>query len=74
MTGMFSHQTRSHRGPGRQAIARRNQGMRRDLSIFAEAIAEGSSLAEAGRAIGVSGQRSSQLFAKMRRDLGWQAQ
>ena len=72
-TGLFSH--RGHnQGSTIFHAQRRNQEMRRDLSTFAEAIAEGATLADAGRQIGVSGQRASQLFAKMRRDLGWQAQ
>lgn len=70
-TGLFSN--RKH-AQGLNFRTRRNQHRRRDLAPFAEAIANGATLAEAGRNIGVSGQRASQLFAKMRRDLGWQAQ
>jgi len=41
---------------------------------LAELVSEGYSVAAAGRTIGVSQQRSSQLWAQVRDELGWQAQ
>ena len=50
---------------------RRRGARQRDL--LAELVAEGYSLGAAGRAIGVSQQRASQLFAQIRAGLGEQA-
>lgn len=78
MTGLFIHQTRSHRGPGRQAIAaRKKRGPALDmakLNAFADALAEHGTVAGASRAVGVCAQRGSQMLARIREGLGWQAQ
>lgn len=77
MTGMFANLTRSHRGPGRQAIAaRKKRGPERDLEkldAFAEALAETGTVAAASREVGICAQRGSQLLARIREGLGWQA-
>ena len=78
MTGLFANLTRSHRGPGRQAIAaRKKRGPARDtarLDAFADARAETGSVAAAAATVGVCHQRGSQLLARLREGLGWQAQ
>ncbi|OHT19929.1 hypothetical protein [Edaphosphingomonas haloaromaticamans] len=71
---LFAHHGRNTRiGARGRSIAVREIG-RRKISVFADAVAEGSSLAAAGRLIGVNQQRSSAIFAQIRRDLGWQTQ
>jgi hypothetical protein len=78
-TGLFSHRTT---GPGRNFLnarraaqtAKRNAHLRRDIGPFAEAIDDGATLKDAGKVIGVNHQRASQLFRRMREELGWQAQ
>lgn len=75
MTGLFANQTRSHRGPGRQAIAgRRNRSFdRAKLDAFAEALAETGTVTAAARIVGISQQRGSSQLARIKAELGWQA-
>ena len=78
MTGLFANLTRSHRGPGRQAIAaRKKRGPARypaRLAAFAAALPYPGSAAAAAATVGVCHQRGSQLLARLREGLGWQAQ
>ena len=77
MTGLFTNLTRSHRGPGRQAIAarkkRRSDFDKAKLDAFADALAELGTVTAAAKAIGVSQQRGSVLLAAIKKDLGEQA-
>jgi DNA-binding transcriptional LysR family regulator len=70
---LFANQTRSHRGPGRQYVLARSAQGRRTLNSFAEALAETGTITAASEAIGISQQRGSQLLARIRKELGWQA-
>lgn len=77
MTGMFIHLTRSHRGPGRQAIAKRKRNRpfdRAKLDAFAEALAELGTVTAAAKACGFTQQRGSRLLARIKEGLGWQSQ
>ena len=47
---------------------------RAQMAAIAEHVAEGASISAAGRAVGISQQRASQIFARIRAELGWQAQ
>ena len=47
---------------------------RRKLAKFAEAVANGASLTVAGKTVGIGQQAASKMFAKIRKELGWQAQ
>lgn len=77
MTGLFAHLTRSHRGPGRQAIAaRKKRGPAADrakLDLFAEALAELGTVTAASKLLGISQQMGSKYLARIREGLGWQA-
>jgi hypothetical protein len=75
MTGLFTHQTRSHRGPGRQAIAARRDRPfdRTKLDTFAEALAETGTITAAAKRCGISQQRGSALFKRICAGLGEQA-
>lgn len=53
---------------------RRRRETARQMDAIAERVAEGWSVAAAGRDIGVSQQRSSQIWKQVRDGLGWQAQ
>lgn len=46
---------------------------RERLDNFAELIAEGLTITAASKIVGVTMQRGSQLFKRIRDDLGWQA-
>jgi hypothetical protein len=75
-TGLFANKTRSHRGPGRQYLAKRKSGPPRDtakLDAFAEALAETGTVAAASKLVGVCHQRGSQMLAMIKAGLGWQA-
>lgn len=74
MTGLFINRTRSHRGPGTKHIAERKKQARERLNIFADALADHGTVAAASRIIVVCPQRGSQLLARIRKGLGWQAQ
>jgi hypothetical protein len=70
-TGLFSN--RSGSGATIYRAQLRRQGDR-TVAAFAEALAEGApSITAASYQVGVSQQRGSQLFARIRRELGWQA-
>lgn len=74
--GLFANLTRSHRGPGRQAIAKRRQRSdfnREKLDAFAEALAEHGTVTAAAKTIGVTQQRGSILLARIKAELGEQA-
>ncbi len=43
------------------------------LDNFADMIAEGVTITAASKSLGVSMQRGSQLFRRIREELGWQA-
>lgn len=46
---------------------------RERLDNFAELIAEGVTITAASKLLGISMQRGSQLFKRIREELGWQA-
>lgn len=77
MTGLFANLTRSHRGPGRQAIAARKTRNRphdkAKLDAFAEALAETGKVTAAAKLCGISQQRGSILLARIKKALGEQA-
>lgn len=70
---MFAARTSTRGRASQYRAAQRAQG-RRTLNAFAEALAECGVIAEAARQCGISQQRGSQLFARIRKELGWQAQ
>lgn len=70
-TGLFMH--RSH-NQGRAFAAFKAQQAKRNLDNFAEALAEFGTVTAAARHCGISQQRGSQLLARIRAKLGWQAQ
>ena len=78
MTGLFANLTRSHRGPGRQAIAaRKKRGPARDtarLDAFADALAETGSVAAPPAAGGGWDPPGWRRLGRLREGLGWQAQ
>lgn len=77
MTGMFANLTRSHRGPGRQAIAARKKRNRpcdaAKLDAFAEALSELGTVTAAANFCGISQQRGSVLLKRIKDALGEQA-
>lgn len=73
-TGLFSH--RHNHGARVWSAQRRKSGPdvdRAKLDAFAEALAETGTVAAASKAIGICHQRGSQLLARIKRELGWQA-
>jgi len=70
---MFANLTRSHRGPSPGYLRARKLAARKVLNTFAEHLSECGVIPEAARRTGISQQRGSQLFAQIRKELGWQA-
>lgn len=70
---LFANLTRSHRGPGRQAIAARKAERRRFVDLFAECLAEGGEVEVCARRLGKSPSWGRSTLAEIRRGLGEQA-
>lgn len=74
-TGLFPHSTSQGIGArAHQRRLRRRPFDRAKLDAFAEALAELGTVTAAARHIGISQQRGSQFLARIRNELGWQAQ
>lgn len=71
---LFAHRGCNTRIGKRRLPVGERAASRRKLDTFAEAVANGASLSAAGRLVGVSQQMASKMFAKIREELGWQAQ
>lgn len=69
--GLFVH--RGHSGGRAFAVHRAKTGAR-TMRLFGDALAETGRVSSAAAMAGVSNARGYQLFAQMRRELGWQAQ
>lgn len=76
-TGLFRSPTSQSVGAGAHQRGKRKSGPpldRAQLGRFAEALAETGTVAAASRTIGVCHQRGSQYLARIKAELGWQAQ
>ncbi|WP_158010797.1 hypothetical protein [Tardibacter chloracetimidivorans] len=70
---------RTHRhellaGLSKGSEAMRTPENRHQLNMFAELLAQGDTITAASGRLSISRQRGGQLLAKLRRELGWQAQ
>jgi len=79
-TGLFANQTRSHRGPGRKAIAgRRSNYHVGALDRFADLLAEhgpddkGGDVMACAVKLGCSYTYANAMLQRIRKKLGWQA-